>query len=205
MKNADTTAIVSAPHWLHKPSDCFAPLVAFTGYAGVGKNCAAEALCTKGWKAVSFAEPLRLALEVLNPIIDVGVFGNGTLCQQRLETIVHKFGWDVAKREYSEIRRLLQHMGTEVGREIIGSETWVNIAERTIHTHGGPCVITDLRFENEAAMVRRRGGKIIRITKPDCGPVNAHCSEVQAIDVDEVIDNCGSVAELHAKVCEACL
>ena len=203
MKDTETN-VASAPPWLHKPLNDYAPLVAFTGYAGVGKNCAAEALCTKGWKTVSFADPLRRALLALDPIIDVGVFGNGTLCQQRLETIVHKFGWDVAKREYSEIRRLLQHMGTEVGREIIGSEIWVNIAERTISTSGLPCVITDLRFANEAAMVKRRGGKIICITKPGCGPVNQHCSEVQAIFVDAVIDNCGGLEELHAKVLEVC-
>jgi hypothetical protein len=198
------TNVANAPHWLHKPEGNYAPLVAFTGYAGVGKNAAAKTLCCKGWLAVSFADPLRRALMALDPIIDVGTFGNGALCQQRLETIVHKFGWDAAKREFPEIRCLLQRMGTEVGREIIGSETWVNIAERTIAASGLPCVITDLRFTNEAAMVKRRGGKIIRITKPGCGPVNQHCSEVQAIDVDDVIDNCGSLEELHAKVLEVC-
>jgi hypothetical protein len=198
------TNVANAPHWLHKPEGNYAPLVAFTGYAGVGKNAAAKTLCCKGWLAVSFADPLRRALMALDPIIDVGTFGNGALCQQRLETIVHKFGWDAAKREFPEIRCLLQRMGTEVGREIIGSETWVNIAERTISTSGLPCVITDLRFANEAAMVKRRGGKIICITKPGCGPVNQHCSEVQAIFVDAVIDNCGGLEELHAKVLEVC-
>ena len=59
------------------------------------------------------------------------------------------------------VREYLQRYGTEAHREVFGEDFWVKAldlshAERLV-------VVTDVRFENEAAHIREHGGKIVRV------------------------------------------
>lgn len=68
------------------------------------------------------------------------------------------------------VRTLLQTLGTEWGRNTIDPNLWVEIAaQRTAYFRqaGIPVVFTDVRFENEAAFVRRIGGAIWHVRRPD--------------------------------------
>jgi hypothetical protein len=51
-------------------------------------------------------------------------------------------------------------------------------------------------FPNEAAAIKAAGGVVVRINRPGVGPVNAHASEAQQLQVDGVADNGGSMAAL---------
>jgi hypothetical protein len=110
-------------------------------------------------------------------------------------------GWDSAKRD-PEVRRLLQRMGTEAGRNIHGEDCWIRIAKRKVDEAPGNVVITDVRFANEAQAIRSWGGKVIRIERPNVGPVNGHASEALAFEPDAVIENSGTIEELHDQVRE---
>lgn len=163
-------------------------LIALNGFAGSGKNTAAQAL--EGWQVVSFADPIRADLERLNPI----VYPGHALC----DVLKLYGGWDGAKRVFPEIRRLMQEYGMLM-REKYGEDFWVNIALSKILLTDDPSVIVDLRFPNELEMVKRLGGVAVRITRPGVEAVNDHCSEHQNIECDYEIENT-SIQHLHERM-----
>jgi hypothetical protein len=173
-------------------------IIGLSGYAGSGKDEAARALIARGWLRVAFADPLRECLLALNPIIAES--HPSAAGPYRLRECVERHGWQVAK-QYSEVRQLLQRMGTEVGREIIDNNLWLNIAARTIDASSVPgVVITDVRFSNEARFIHERGGLIVRISRPGIVAPNGHISEAMPFEPDAVIQNSGTIEQLHARM-----
>lgn len=154
-------------------------LVAFSGYARSGKDTAADALLPLGFQRVAFADKLREALIALNPIVDF----ESNVSVVRVADVIREHGWNGYKEtEFGpEVRELLQRLGTEVGRNVIGQNVWVDAALNNLDP-SGKYVVTDCRFVNEADAVRNRGGKIYRITRPGNGPANNHPSETSLDD-----------------------
>ncbi|MFF1701288.1 hypothetical protein [Streptomyces sp. NPDC058252] len=171
--------------------------VGLHGYAGVGKDTVAEILAEYGYNRVAFADVLREALYVLNPIILTDRDGDYV----RVQDIVDSIGWDKAKRSFEEIRRMLQVLGTEVGRQMISQDVWVNAAFKKLDADKR-YVFTDVRFENEHHAIDSRLGLLIKISRPGVGPVNDHKSENGLPDLwfDAQIVNDGTVKDLHTKV-----
>lgn len=67
-----------------------------------------------------------------------------------------------------EVRKMLQEMGTEQGRNVYGENIWCDTAAAWIQLlremwGQGLIVIPDIRFPNEVEMVQRLGGKVLRI------------------------------------------
>jgi hypothetical protein len=169
------------------------PLIGLSGYAQAGKDTTAAVLIERaGFIRVSFADALRDAIYALNPQISDW---SGTA---RLQELVDAEGWDYVKVTYPEVRRLLQAMGTEVGRAQFGENFWVETAFRKM---SGNTVFTDVRFPNEYEAIKAAGGEVWRITRKGTGPVNGHPSETALDDFsfDRVIENDGSLDDL-AKV-----
>ena len=133
------------------------PWVGIYGPAGVGKDTLAAALIEHfEFERVAFADPVReMALRIDPYVHTVGMTA-------RLSTVVDEEGWDQAKRAYSDVRRLLQRLGTEGVREIVPS-FWTDLAEDTASSISGPVVFPDVRFETEAEMVKRNGGVIVQV------------------------------------------
>ncbi len=100
-----------------------------------------------------------------------------------------------------EVRRLLQVMGTEVGRKLIHEDVWVwrlfnEIAE------GERIVIPDVRFPNEARMIESQGGEVWRINRHNHAAVNDHISE-HALDnhmFKRAIYNDGTLDDLSDEI-----
>lgn len=175
------------------------PLIGLCGYAQVGKDTVASLLISAGWERVAFADKLRDVLYAMNPIIcdwpREGWF--------RVKNIVDSEGWDVAKTRYAEVRELLQRLGTEAGRENIDNNIWVGLGEDKIEAaFPNSVVVTDCRFQNELALIKRRKGTLVWIDRPGVAPANAHASEhsVSRSDCDVVLDNDGSIEDLAIKV-----
>lgn len=102
-------------------------------------------------------------------------------------------------------RHLMQTLGTEWGRKCIADDLWIQIWR--LKTCRYPMVVADdVRFPNEAQVIKEMGGEIWRIERP--GNVNQedHASE-GALDnwdgFDRIIINDGSVLDLGSKVKEA--
>jgi len=161
-------------------------------YACSGKDTVAELLVLNyGFKRMAFADGIRDALIALNPILHDG---------HRLNEVVQMYGWDVAKAK-DEVRRLLQVMGTEVGRKLIHEDVWVWRLFNQIDTDER-IVIPDVRFPNEARMIKDKGGEVWRINRHNHSAVNDHVSE-RAMDnymFDRVVYNDGTLDDLSDEV-----
>lgn len=175
-------------------------ILGISGYARAGKNTIADILTDLyGFSQLSFAGPLKEAVYRLNPLVQ----GN-----QRVQDIIDQFGWDQAKDSFPEVRKLLQRMGTEVGRDLFSDSFWIDMADKAVQNTVGSIVFTDVRYENEALFITENNwdgeGYIIRVTRPGIGPVNAHASDTGIRDdlVDFTINNNGSLEDLKNKVKE---
>ena len=71
-------------------------------------------------------------------------------------------------------RKLMQSLGTDWGREMLGEDIWIKVLEREIKKTPGVSqrgiVITDVRFRNEAQWVLEKGGVLIRLVRDDIAP-----------------------------------
>jgi hypothetical protein len=167
-------------------------IIGLSGYAQSGKDSTAELLCLKyGYKRLAFADPMRQALLTINPQLD---------SITRVSDLVEDYGWDLAKRN-PEIRRLLQVLGTDFGRKMLGDDVWINIALSGIKSED-KIVVSDVRFPNEAEAIKKLGGTVWRINRHNHTAVNGHTSE-RAMDnymFNYVIYNDGTLAELSDEV-----
>lgn len=178
-------------------------IVGLRGDAGCGKDTVASILVERhGFRLVKFADGLRACLLALDPIVDASGFSPPV----RLSAAVAEREWDGAKARYVEVRELLQRMGTEVGRNVIDPDLWVNLAVRDIE-RGGDVVVSDVRFPNEVQAIRNRGGVVALVRRPGTrDPSQAwrqHVSEsALAGDVpDAVLQNDGTLDELAERTC----
>lgn len=184
-------------------------IIGLTGYAGVGKDTIADVLVRKhGFKRLAFADPLREMLYALNPIVDRWQKDGRPERIIRVKDLVDKHGWDKAKRLEPEIRELLQRLGTEAGRNILGQHVWIEALDDIITNRSGDgedmrnVVIPDCRFENEARYIGNQWmGAVVRVVRPGHGPINGHVSDAglphSLIDLDVVND--GSLDDLEQK------
>ena len=179
-------------------------IIGLSGYARSGKDEAAKVLVEDyGFTRVAFADKLREVLYALNPII--AEKGASTIAGRyetyvKVQDVIDRHGWDGYKEtEYgTEIRRLLQRLGTEAGRETLWDSIWIDAA-LTGHPDDARIVVTDCRFPNEAQAIKDRGGKVWRIRRPSVGPANNHPSEtsLDAWSFDRWISNNGTLEEFR--------
>jgi hypothetical protein len=134
----------------------------------------------------AMAEPLRLMIKAGFPGVS---FDDAT--KERPQDVLHG----------RDLRSCLQTLGTEWGRKHFGEDVWALEAIRWLKARQdevfGECagmfgVITDVRFINEASVIKEHGGFLVRIVPPGGmqDPTDAHVSEqeVNSIQVDRTID-----------------
>lgn len=163
---------------------------------GCGKSIVASLLTDllSNHQRVSFATPLKSA--VSNMLIDLGLPSFHYIYDNK-EAIIPELGVSA--------RHMLQTLGTEWGRACIHPDFWVMIARaktQRIMADGGSCVIDDVRFANEAAMVFELGGELWRIERPGVSYDGSHGSEggLEDITPDRVIVNDGTIDQLKEKI-----
>lgn len=151
-------------------------LIGLTGPKGVGKSTYANSLTGYWGEVFSFAEPLRQMLEVVVP---------RHYLTEAKEVQIPWLGSGVTGR------KMLQRLGTEFGREL-DSDIWVRIAEHEIAScDSTPIIFDDLRFENEAEMIKRRGGEVWLLRRASLEvSKDSHVSEAGIPEdlIDKVVD-----------------
>lgn len=170
-------------------------IIGLHGYARSGKDSLAEVLIKEqGFRRIAFADNIRNSVYRLNPIVEWVDQKNPV----SIQTLVDKIGWEDAKINYPEVRRLLQVFGTEVGRELFDENIWVSLALNGVDPSEN-IVITDMRFINEAIAVQNANGLLVKINRPGVGPINTHASDAGLPDeiFDFVLNNDGSLEDWH--------
>ena len=169
-----------------------------------GKTTAANYLqCNHGFRRVGFADPVR---QIAAHLI--------TACSG-LDDVS---AWDYVARHKSlpiaqlpsapTARHLCQVIGTELGRQCISQNFWVDVWARRVAgllDSGARVVCDDMRFMNEAAAVRDLGGECWRITRPGCESspdVLAHVSEggLEGSSFDAHIHNAATLKWLEQSI-----
>jgi hypothetical protein len=145
---------------------------------GCGKTTVAKALAPYGYERVSFAQPLR---DMLTPFLDALGYSENYLSQPWLkESPLHEIGVSP--------RNLMRTLGTEWGRTCVHPDVWAVLASmriRKIQHNGGLVVIDDVRFPNEAELIRRHGGQLWLITREESVPASNHASDTSMADWDD--------------------
>lgn len=172
-------------------------LIGLAGAARSGKTTAAAELAAHfGFIDYAFAQPLKAMLaEGLNLSV-------AQLEGAEKEAPLPWLG--------KSPRELLQTLGSEWGRGLVHRELWLRVARQNLdnlaecHQQALGIVISDVRYEDEAAFVRQRGGVLVHILRPDAPPVRAHATEAGLAigDDDLVIHNDGDLAEFRQRVRE---
>jgi len=185
-------------------------LIGITGKAGAGKDSVANILVDRyGFKRYAFADAVRDVALSINPIIMTNWqaderSGKLRLCDARLADYVEVHGWDWSKRNIPEIRRLLQVIGTEAGRQVMGENVWVDIIVNKYVNDGYPNgVVTDMRFPNEFEAIADNLDectlKVVRPNNPDAIEAK-HSSEQYDFDTRYTIMNDGTLEDLGKAV-----
>jgi hypothetical protein len=171
-------------------------IIGLSGYAQSGKDTVAQILVEDyGFTRLAFADIIKKAMYTLDPIINLDGL--------RLAHAVEKYGWDGVK-SLPEVRRLLQVMGSEIGRDLIDPQIWVELTMHNVHPND-KIVISDVRFRNEAEEIKWRHGNVWRISRIEKGaPINIHRSEtdMDSWDFDHYISNNGTIPELALAIKE---
>lgn len=165
-------------------------IIGLAGYARSGKDTVAGLMTD--YQRRAFADPIRETLMALDPLIGSNL---------HLSAAVKREGWEEAKNIYPEVRRLLQNMGTEVGRQIIDPDLWVKISMRDLRITD-QVVFTDVRFKNEAEAIKMMGGNVWRINRPGVEALNSHSSEnsMDGWNYDLILTNHGSIKDLRSQL-----
>ena len=74
------------------------------------------------------------------------------------------------------VRHMLRTLGTEWGRQCIHPDIWLRCWQESIKPYD-LVVVDDVRFPNEAELVRNLGGEMWMVERPDVPRTHEHASE----------------------------
>lgn len=185
-------------------------IIGLTGKKGHGKDTLARELVVRDeFVRLAFADALKESAAALfdvpvelfdahknreDAIIEFTTGGGGCL---RLHT-----------HAQLTVRQFLQRYGTEAHRDVFGDSFWIDVMRRKIAAHMvttetgaiDKIVVTDVRFENEAKLIRKLGGHVIEVYRPqvvDAG--DGHASEQTPI-ADAIVWNEGTPQETYSRL-----
>lgn len=189
------------------------------GAAGAGKDSVASiVLRDLGGERYAFADPLRAEVAAAFGV-DPWSFSDRAAKERPHDALRPSTCADTAfaalchqLRPYRtddplSPRQALQWWGTEYRRAQHPDYWLVRASERAAvaATRSRLLAVTDVRYPNEAAWIRSRGGVLWRVDR-EVADVAAHDSERawRSIDVDAVIRNDGTLDELERLVRDLC-
>ena len=192
-------------------------LIGLTGAAGAGKDEVAKVLARAGWRGMAFADALRIEVAAAWAI-DIRLFADRATKEATTPQLCVRWCQNASFMEWANHiglalnqprspRWVMQAWGT--WRRFQNPLYWVNYVEQWINYQRGNnkhgLVITDVRLANEAAMVRWRGGHLVRVHRSDLPPLPAdtaaHESEQHVtLPADIDLHNDGDLQHLQSEV-----
>ena len=204
-------------------------IIGICGFIGSGKDTVADYLTNfHEFRRESFANSLKDAV--------AQVFGwdrtmlEGRTKQAREWREQLDVWWsDRLKMPELTPRWVLQHWGTEVCRHGFHDDIWIASLENKLRHSQDDVVISDCRFPNEIAAIKRAGGQVVRVvrgpepewydaalafnrgengnmrwatSKSQLNKLKIHASETAWVGTkfDAVLDNNGSLDDLYLQI-----
>lgn len=164
---------------------------------GSGKSTVADFIWQEhDAQVIPFAYPLKRMVEVM--LADVGY--------SQAEVTHFLFSAQGKKERLGRLpgaptpRRLLQTLGTEWGRFCVHIDLWVELwRARVAASPHAYVIVDDVRFRNEAEVVRSMGGKLWCVRTSRVLASSEHLSEGQLGDepFDVILQNDGTLEQLR--------
>ena len=204
-------------------------IIGICGFIGSGKDTVADYLTNfHEFRRESFANSLKDAV--------AQVFGwDRTMLEGRTKQArewreqVDPWWSDRLKMPELTPRWVLQHWGTEVCRYGFHDDIWIASLENKLRHSEDDVVISDCRFPNEIAAIKRAGGQVVRVvrgpepewydaalafnrgengnmrwatSKSQLNKLKIHASETAWVGTkfDAVLDNNGSLDDLYLQI-----
>lgn len=174
-------------------------LIGIHGKARSGKDTVAKYLVERhGFMRNAFADPLKLAAKQMFCLTDAQTW------QDDMKEVVIPY-WGRSPRQ------IFQLLGTEGGRQVFGEDLWLRRWNYHYEQFGPVCnyVTPDVRFGNEADLIRNLGGRLIHLQSnrnhaglADMTKLHASEQGLRVLPDDFVIDNSGSFNDLYNAIDE---
>jgi len=144
-------------------------IIGLAGPKGVGKSTYANQLVFDMYKTREWSDAIRI-ISFASPL------------KEMLGCIVHKDYIEDKERVIPNLgvsaRHCLQTLGTEWGRNLISDSIWIDITRHRIEESDATVfIIDDVRFDNEAKMIREMGGEVWQLSRGNVGGSDDHISE----------------------------
>lgn len=156
-----------------------------------GKDTIAEYLVTKyGFRRLAFADLLKVLCGNVFGFSHAQLYGD----QHTKEANDPRFGFSP--------RHAMQTLG-EGMRTMFGPDVWLHAIASSLGDPRFPhTVLSDVRYPNEANMLRRRGAILVRVDRPTEATHDAHSSEhsMDTYDYDTVLRNDHDIPKLYSAV-----
>jgi len=197
-------------------------IITISGWIGSGKDTVAQYLQDRyNYKSVSFAGSLKDAVSSIFGW-DRDLLEGRTVESRRWRECVDVWWAERLNIPQLTPRWILQYWGTEVCRSGFHDDIWIASIENKLRKNTHDIVISDARFPNELAVIKKLGGKSLRVVRgadPDWYPLaikansgdneakiqlqkQIHASEWSWIghDFDSILDNNGSLDYLYGQI-----
>ena len=197
-------------------------IVTVSGFIGSGKDTVSEYLQSNyNFSQISFASSLKDAISAIFGW-DRDLLEGRTVESRRWRECVDVWWAERLGIPHLTPRWILQYWGTEVCRQGFHDDIWIASLENRLRKQNQNVVISDARFPNELATIKRLGGKSLRIVRgpnPDwydlalranSGDLLAHSELAQKIHASEwswighefdcVLDNNSTLDYLYGQI-----
>jgi hypothetical protein len=173
-------------------------LIGIAGRKRHGKDTIGDYLVKNyGYTKIGFADALKIGCQHIFGLTNEQLYGD----DKEIEDTFWK----------TSPRTILQYVGTDLFRNQLSTimpeiedNIWIKVVEKTIlENPDKKYVITDVRFENELAFIKKYGGLTIKVQRDALlFNVDAHASEafIDNLHTNYTLGNNGSLDELYEKL-----
>ena len=173
-------------------------IIGILGSIGSGKNTVADELVTNyNFQPMSMADGLKSAISIIfgweKELLD-GITKESREWREQIDS------WWATRLNMPDLtpRKILQIWGTELVRNHFHDDTWVASMERRLAGTNSNVVISDIRFPNEIAAIRRAGGKLIKVQRGALPPW--YSTAIEDVRLGNIIGPASSMSKLYPSV-----
>lgn len=138
-------------------------LIGIMGLKGSGKDTVAKMLPVS-WHRMAFADTLKDITSILFSWDRGMLEGKTDASREWREEVSTYWSKELGIKNFTP-RMALQVLGTEVFRNQFHEDIWVKVLKNKIINTNSDIVITDVRFPNEANMIKELGGNIVQVIR----------------------------------------
>lgn len=142
-------------------------LIGLAGLKNSGKDTVAKKIIYAeggAWKKLAFADALKDAVSDLFGWDRTLVEGDNDTSREWRETVDAYWERELGIKGFTP-RMALQMIGTDVMRNHFNEAFWIKALKRKILNTTNHIVVTDVRFPNEAEMIKSMGGNIVQVIR----------------------------------------